>query len=517
MSSQRNLNAEDFSEALGHDAMSKGEEITISVTLEAFEDDPGLVAALYTAIIGANPMRAKLTYRFAPDPARTGEIESTYSWSIYGAGDPERRMGSEVRRYLHHVYLDGLRDAAGDIAVWRKSPLRPLVDEVAESVDGGDLEDIEEALATISTVIEGLPGVAALAAEIRNQASYLVGDQFMLEPTLALVPGDAKRSLRALRVFLDGAAARDLSSASLGTLNILYIALLRAELAQAKAAGDIEHVILSIEEPEAHLHPHAQRRMFSGLREQDGPNQTTIVTTHSPHIVSVTAPQALVVLRADGAETSAFSASGATLSDKQWSDLGRYLDSTRSELVFARRVILVEGYAEQVLLQRFADINFDEISLSVCSIYGTHFLTYAQFLQELSTPFAVVTDGDPDKEGASRGLARAKALASRIGTGQQSPESTGIFVGQQTLEIDLYNESSDNAETMREALLSFPWKPRARQNIQSQISKGEFDSVALMKRVRAVSKGAYAQRLAAIDHEWDLPAYISDAIEFVTP
>jgi hypothetical protein len=36
-------------------------------------------------------------------------------------------------------------------------------------------------------------------------------------------------------------------------------------------------------------------------------------------------------------------------------DIGRYLDTTRAELVFARAVLLVEGFGEEVLLPTMAD------------------------------------------------------------------------------------------------------------------------------------------------------------------
>ncbi len=190
-----------------------------------------------------------------------------------------------------------------------------------------------------------------------------------MEPRLDLAPGDPERTLRSLRLFVDGAAQRRLSSASLGTLNVLYIALMQLELERLIERGEIEYALISIEEPESHLHPHLQRRMFGSLLTDDV-KSGTVISTHSPHIVSVTAPKRLVVLREVDGETVACAASTADLTSHAWHDLGRYLDATRSELVFARRVVLVEGFAEQVLLPLAAPVDFDELGVSVCPIHG---------------------------------------------------------------------------------------------------------------------------------------------------
>lgn len=515
---QRTLTSEDFSESLGADPMGDGAVIEVSVDVEDFEHDPGLVATLAQALIDGEPMRARLTYRFGPRPGQEGQHPPAYEASIHGGDDPDRRIGGELRTYLHHVHMHALRDAEGDIASWRRSPLRPLLEEISRSTTPEDLAELAESLQAASETARGLPAVSAAASAIETQTAALVGQLHRLEPTLDLAPADPERTLRSLRLYLDGAAQRSLSSASLGSLNVLYIALLQLELARLIAKGEIEHALISIEEPEAHLHPHLQRRMFGSLLAEANAKLSTIVSTHSPHIVSVTPPKQLVVLREVDGSTCARAAGQASLSDREWNDLGRYLDATRSELVFARRVLLVEGFAEQVLLPRLAasTVDLDEHGVSVCAIHGTHFLSYVRFLRELGTPYAVITDGDPDAGKGRTGAERLQRLADVLTEEDEDeeevdPEILGLFCGEGTFETDLYETSEENRATMIAALLSFPFGSTSRARIEAAQADG-MSSEQFLGYVERVSKARYAQRLSTADGALEAPPYLQQAL-----
>lgn len=547
-SSARRLSASDFWDGLA--APFNGQEISVSVELQG--DDESMFM-LSDALISDRPKIARLTYRFRPKATteskdRYQPAEYEYVWH---QGPDERmnqstsQVSSSSLQSLSFELLDALRNTEDLLAAWSRSPLRPLLEGLA--IDPEFLQEVASNIQSQSQVLVNRDDVNGLIQGVEEHSTAMVGSFFGIGSTLDVVSENPEELVRSIKLFVDGDSQRPISHASLGVQNILYFALL-LERINREGSSRSKQTILALEEPEAHTHPHVQRAIFRYFISNA---DALLVTTHSPHIASVADLQSVVVLRhvpqqgVKGFSLQNLLESGR-LSPNDVLDLQRYLDVTRAELLFARGVILVEGLAELYVIPSFASamgFNLDHLGISVVSVHGTDFSPFARLLsaEGFSIPYVVITDGDAairlyddEEEETPPGIRRGHRLLTEIPSlagnqelsqavqSQNWPDAVnilkraGIFVGNQTLELDLLPLYEDDMVDVYGELVR---SDRARERFRAAASRATSGDIAGMQevlaRIEQKGKGRFAQKLAPHLTPDRCPPYVRDAITHI--
>jgi len=318
------------------------------------------------------------------------------------------RNYAEAKEYLKTTYLKPLRDAENELIAKRNSRLSQILlgDEAFKGKeDTNELVQIFSGLKTnLENYFKGEFEIKTTNEEgeeiIKPQAGKQIKDKIdnyikgfygnNYETEFNASSNNIKSILERLTLFL-----KDEPNPGLGTLNRLFMA---AELLHLNKSNWSGLRLGLVEELEAHLHPQAQMQVIEAFQKQN--TIQLILTTHSPNLASKLKLENLIICN----NSNAFPMGEAftMLGSENYKFLEKFLDTTKANLFFAKGVILVEGWAEEIIIPSIAKaigINLTEKGVSVVNIGHTGFDHYAKIYLRKEEPLmaisvAVITDSD---------------------------------------------------------------------------------------------------------------------------
>lgn len=337
--------------------------------------------------------------------------------SIYTGKEGNGSMLASVSRELLRVtYLKALRDSYSDMQSGRHSRLSQIIQNIPnlnqgnnDFIEGMDVNDLSiTGISNLSNKLlekhEGINSVNKDLTEILINLMLLKNESIKTRLEVAGANKNDNQKfislLEKIDLALDKETDQTYGKVGLGTSNIMSMAcelLLHRESERAQKSS-----FLLIEEPEAHIHAQRQLKLIQSLeKESENGNQQIILTTHSPLLASVVKLKNIVLVK--DKKTFPFSKDHTKLEESDYKYLEKYLDATKSNLFFARSVIIVEGPGEALLLPTIAKLlgnSFTDFGVSLVDVKSTGLRRYARIFQRqnedeiLNIKVACITDRD---------------------------------------------------------------------------------------------------------------------------
>lgn len=450
---KKQLSVEDFNNSLTIDSLKKqSPKIVITVRIKQSENEDLMTDELITVSNWLTkleePYEAKIQYEFfLPISEEKNYVDTVnkannkeeiwniirsqfirlYISKIWG-GNPENQVpiDNDNLNKFDFQFLDAIRDVERDMFSGRNTLLKSVIDffldydiksdkNITEEEQKMKLQERKDIFSTHSSqLIKNIQ--ERLDSGNQEILSYIEEIGASYDKSTPDFEGQLSESeiytVLQLIVRQTTGMSIPITHNGLGYNNLIFMALLLSKM-QADSDGEFlgsnakVFPILAIEEPEAHLHPTMQNEFIKFLKNniKDKKVKQIFITTHSTHISSSTNIDDIICLYKKN-DIGNVSYPGRILGEnniKSKKYVQRFLDATKSNMLFAEKIIFVEGLAEQLLLNIFAEYlgkSLEKNHVAVINVGGRYFEHFLHLFDSnnkgaIDRKVSCITDLDP--------------------------------------------------------------------------------------------------------------------------
>lgn len=344
----------------------------------------------------------------------------------FSTGDVEgQRADYKTFELFQHYYLGALRDSTKDLLTTRGNILGKVIKRFV-SRKGSEV-DIEQIMKTANDELLERDEVKQTREGVNDNLAGIFKTFDDNKIGLQIEQSKTEYIVNAIKPFLphNRDTLKDegfyLWQNSLGYNNLIYIATVLGDIKEQIADDGTPHFALLIEEPEAHLHPQLQLSLYNFLeRANESDNSQLFITSHSPTLTSKVPLKNLILLEKKQAyrlgnlfndrETENIiedTSKNKPLKDSDFrirrKKLERYIDVTKSQLLFAKSGLFVEGISEELLISAFTQVEgyrLEDYRIELVNVRGTSFYPFLYLFnssnskKSVNKPIAILTDED---------------------------------------------------------------------------------------------------------------------------
>ena len=300
-------------------------------------------------------------------------------------------IGNKTLAAFEFVYLDAHRDISQDIrersSIWSRQVSRLKISDEAKSSIEDSLVGLGQQIMAESTFLR--------QAELDLMTSTNTSDSKIEIHPVTRTIDEIYKGLD-IYVTQNASAAISISQMGSGTRSRAAFSAVKTVINEKvqNATGTPYFCIIAFEEPEAHIHPQAQRKLIVDFAKIQGQR---MITTHSPYILSATDASDLVYVSMEKAETRVSSLAEINFQDNDLFKIKRMVIDTHGEALFAKLVVITEGDTERLALPVFFKEYFGvepyELGVTIAGIGGEgNYLPFMRVFEKINLPWMVFGD-----------------------------------------------------------------------------------------------------------------------------
>lgn len=338
-------------------------------------------------------------------------------WADHGLGyRPTNAKLGDIYDHTPEVWFFTPQNVEAALYIWKTGPLAKLAKLLAEKflnekwefeTPGGQIrpmpQTLESAYNFFQSAVVAFPFWANdMKPKIEGVFEKYVGThaQVDLKPDIQSIEEWLGQQLQVHLATDPNSATTPLKDMGDGWQSLIRLAALEALTEYPELVR--ERIVLLLEEPETHLHPHLKRKLRSVLGRLASQGWTVLISTHASELVSFEEQQSITRLVRENGKINASTVvtSGIASPAKLQSKID---DNGAHDFLFGSAAIFCEGKDDRFAIRmglenESADIDARSVSVTQCGSV-TAIPAFAEIAARLGIAWCAVSDEDKQQDG----------------------------------------------------------------------------------------------------------------------